>query len=640
MKFTSIRFIHLPIIGFIFSLLALPAYSQYNPIDISGFNQDVVADAGNNALATTTISLDGVTVSNKVMYSVVFRDQNFFGGGALPTNGSIINASGNYQLAPYNSNNALLLPRSQSGDIIINTPSKYTAIRIAAFSTEGPSLVNVKLYFSDGTSTTALTNYNLPDWFNGNTNLIETGFGRCNRVASVVPGDADAFPDNPRLYYIDIPLSCADNNKNLQRINLANVTTAGSNAPYPNAAFFAVSGQNVQGITSDVSDGTCSTSGSASLNISLPGPVNVTWNTTPVQTGPVATNLSPGNYIASITYGAGCQTTFPVTIGQPTSNLIMATHEDTTICSGASFDVMTTSNANTYSWSPITGVSAPTDPRPVLSPTTTTTYTLTGTRGLYCSISRSFTVTVNPAPILNIHADTTICTGVFFRSNTSGNATSYSWLPVTGVSDPGIANPVLSPTTTTTYTVTATTGNCSLSKTFTVTVVEGVHVNAGTDINIIEGQSVQLQGSGSTGTYLWTPATGLNATNILNPVTTASVTTTYILSITSAQGCTGTDDIKVTVIPYCIKAMEAITPNGDGINDCWLVTNGNCISTASVHVYNRYGSAVYENRDYKNNWEGTYKGKPVPDGTYYFVIEYALLNGRNVVVKGNLTILR
>ena len=149
-----------------------------------------------------------------------------------------------------------------------------------------------------------------------------------------------------------------------------------------------------------------------------------------------------------------------------------------------------------------------------------------------------------------------------------------------------------------------------------------------------------MQGSGSVGTYLWTPATGLSATNILNPVTTAPVTTTYILSITSAQGCTGTDDVKVTVIPYCIKAMEAITPNGDGINDRWLVTNGNCISTASVHVYNRYGSAVYENRDYKNNWEGTYKGKPVPDGTYYFVIEYALLNGRNVVVKGNLTILR
>ena len=86
--------------------------------------------------------------------------------------------------------------------------------------------------------------------------------------------------------------------------------------------------------------------------------------------------------------------------------------------------------------------------------------------------------------------------------------------------------------------------------------------------------------------------------------------------------------------------MDAFTPNGDGINDRWLITNGNCISTAKAQVFNRYGSKVFESNDYKNNWDGTYKGKPLPDGTYYYVISFNLVNGQTVLLKGNVTILR
>jgi gliding motility-associated-like protein len=86
--------------------------------------------------------------------------------------------------------------------------------------------------------------------------------------------------------------------------------------------------------------------------------------------------------------------------------------------------------------------------------------------------------------------------------------------------------------------------------------------------------------------------------------------------------------------------MVAITPNGDGINDRWLVGVEGCYVNAAVHIYNRYGSAIYDNNNYKNDWMGTYKNKPIPDGTYYFIIEFTLNNGRKHVVKGNLTILR
>ncbi len=621
-----------------FVTFSIPVFSQFTPVTISGFNHDVVAETGTSSLTTTTISLDGFTVSNKVIYTQTFRTLNGFGGGGIPDNGLITSGTDNYQLGNYSVNNALLIQRNQNGDINIATPAKYNALRVLCFSTEGASLVNATLYFADGTQTTALTNYSLGDWFNNTGNLVLSGFGRCTRATPA--SGADAYPTNPRMYYINIPLSCSDRQKDLQKINFANVTTAGSNAPYPNVVILAISATSYsQSIAPTITNATCSSSGSASLNITgSSSPYNISWNSTPVQNGPTATNLPAGNYIATITDANSCTSTYPVTIGL-TNNLSMTVHVDTTICYGASFTGTTTSNATGFSWSPATGVSDPNIASPILSPTTATTYTVTGTLGT-CNIARSFTVNVNAQITLTPHIDTTICLGATFNANTNSNAASYSWSPATGVSDATIASPVLSPTSTTTYTITATTGLCSITRSFTVTVVAGVTVFAGNDITIIEGQSIQLHGSGSAGTYLWTPATGLSATNILNPVANPLVTTTYTLRITSAQGCTGTDDVDVTVVPYCIKPMEAITPNGDGINDRWLITNGNCLSNASVHVYNRYGSPVYENKDYKNDWEGTYKGKPVPDATYYFVIEYKLLDGREVTRKGNLTIIR
>lgn len=625
---------------FIFSLIIpLKGFSQFAPIAITGFNHDVVAESGTSSLTTTTTTLDGVTVSNKVIYTQTFRTLNSFGGGGIPDNGIINSGSDSYQLAPYNSSNALVIPRSQNADINLITSAKYSTIRILAFSTEGSSLVNATLFFSDGSQTSVLSNYSLGDWFNNTGNLVLSGFGRCTRATPA--SGADAFPNNPRMYYINIPLSCTDRQKNLQRINFANVTTAGNNAPYPNLVIMAMSGISYsQQITSVINNASCSAGGNVTLNVTgSSSPYNISWNTIPVQTSITATNLTPGNYTATISDAGSCISTFQVTIGL-TNDLTMTVHADTAICSGTSFNANTISNASNYNWSPVVGVSNITIANPVLSPTAGfTTYTVTGTTGT-CTISRSFTVTVNPLPILNVHADTTICLGASFNSNGSGNATSYNWLPVTGVSDVSVVNPILSPTILTNYTVTAITGNCSTTKSFKVDVVPGVTVSAGNDRTIIEGQTIQLTGSGSQGNYLWTPSTGLSATNILNPKANPLVTTTYTLRITSQQSCTGTADVIITVVPYCIKAMNAITPNGDGINDRWLVTNGNCISNASVHVYNRYGNPVYENRDYKNDWQGTYKGKPLPDGTYYFVIEYKLLDGRDVFLRGNLTIIR
>jgi gliding motility-associated-like protein len=183
-----------------------------------------------------------------------------------------------------------------------------------------------------------------------------------------------------------------------------------------------------------------------------------------------------------------------------------------------------------------------------------------------------------------------------------------------------------------------------LTKIITVGVKQNPHVYAGPDVSVLSGDAVTLNGNTNavSPVIAWSPtATIVTAANTLSPVVKPTATTTYALSITDANGCTSVDNTVVTVIPYCIKVMDAFTPNGDGINDRWLVTgNGGCVTKTIVNVFNRYGGLVYNNNNYQNDWNGTYKGKPVPDGTYYYVINYTLVNGNTVTLKGDVTILR
>src|SRR6185295_1382182 len=104
----------------------------------------------------------------------------------------------------------------------------------------------------------------------------------------------------------------------------------------------------------------------------------------------------------------------------------------------------------------------------------------------------------------------------------------------------------------------------------------------------------------------------------------------YTLTVKDVNNCTSTDNTTITVIPFCVSVMNAFTPNGDGRNDRWLVTNGGCATRISVTVFNRYGGLVYKNDNYQNEWEGTYSGKPLADGTYYYAVQVHMIGGRTI----------
>jgi gliding motility-associated-like protein len=196
------------------------------------------------------------------------------------------------------------------------------------------------------------------------------------------------------------------------------------------------------------------------------------------------------------------------------------------------------------------------------------------------------------------------------------------------------------------HTITIRDAACGLlTKTIIVGTRPAPAISAGIDQTILEGDMTQLLGVinlGNAASIAWTPNSTLTNANTFSPYAKPTGTTIYTMTVTDANGCVSADNMQVTVLPYCLKVMDAFTPNGDGMNDRWIVTNngGNCVEQVYATVFNRYGNVVYKNDNYQNNWDGTYNGKPVADATYYYVITYQLINGKKVVLKGDVTILR
>jgi gliding motility-associated-like protein len=79
------------------------------------------------------------------------------------------------------------------------------------------------------------------------------------------------------------------------------------------------------------------------------------------------------------------------------------------------------------------------------------------------------------------------------------------------------------------------------------------------------------------------------------------------------------------------------TPNGDGINDTWFIKDIGKYPESEVFVYNIYGKLVYTKKGYTNDWQGTYNGADLPDGTYYYVLRF---EDNDKISKGSLDILR
>ncbi len=74
------------------------------------------------------------------------------------------------------------------------------------------------------------------------------------------------------------------------------------------------------------------------------------------------------------------------------------------------------------------------------------------------------------------------------------------------------------------------------------------------------------------------------------------------------------------------QTVNTFTPNGDGFNDTWKIKNTESYPNLTVEIFNRYGTRVFFSVGYQTAWDGNFRGKPVPAGVYYYLIN--LRNGK------------
>ncbi|RMG82731.1 MAG: gliding motility-associated C-terminal domain-containing protein, partial [Bacteroidetes bacterium] len=336
------------------------------------------------------------------------------------------------------------------------------------------------------------------------------------------------------------------------------------------------------------------------------------------------------------TNSSGCYTIEQITITvNPLPSITAEALPFDTICEGDSVK-LTASGANTYVWD--NGVVNGN----WIAPGVSTTYHVTGTDVNGCSNVAQISVTVIPQPAITEVPSYSICMGQSVKLKISGdNISSVAWSNSETLSDTTELNPIASPDTTTSYTVIAYNGGCSDTSEVLVKVNPLPEVFAGNDTVLTYGQSFVIPAIADGTVFDWSPIDNLSCFDCLRPEASPTETTEYMLWVKDEKGCTNTDSILITVEIRCgdLFIPNVFTPNDDNDNDLVYVYSP-CIQEIEFRIYDRWGNNVFTTTDPSIGWDGTYNGKPAQSGVYAYIVKALLINGKETVKQGNITLIR
>lgn len=310
-----------------------------------------------------------------------------------------------------------------------------------------------------------------------------------------------------------------------------------------------------------------------SSQLNAVGAANFSWQPTtglsnPNIANPKASPASTTTYTVSGYDVVGCAGTKTVTVTINPKPVITKS-ADANICKDSIHKLAVSApNALSYSWLPVTGLNNASSNNPLASPSSTTNYivTVTGTNG--CSNKDSVLVTVLIKPTVQVRIDTAVCNKVpVVLTTTNTDATSFSWLPATGLSSTTSPNPIATPSISTQYIVTAMNGSCSATDTINLGIKQLPTITKTADTIICKTGTANLSVAGGA-TYAWTPVYALG--NPSSGTTTANpdATIKYFVTVTGSNLCVNTDSIKVTVNPkpeFALQPVSATICKGDSV---------------------------------------------------------------------------
>ena len=169
------------------------------------------------------------------------------------------------------------------------------------------------------------------------------------------------------------------------------------------------------------------------------------------------------------------------------------------------------------------------------------------------------------------------------------------------------------------------------------------------DTSIYEGSEVRAYITHTCADrFIWKPSTGVSNDTIANPILTPTQTTTYALTFITTGECNYTDSLRIVILDpnsidcHDIMLPTAFTPNGDGLNDRYGISNPAILREEdflSMEIYDRWGNIVFVTTEPLDKWDGTYKGTLVNPDVFLYKIRY-VCRGEESTKTGSVTVLR
>jgi len=260
-------------------------------------------------------------------------------------------------------------------------------------------------------------------------------------------------------------------------------------------------------------------------------------------------NTGMKNVILKVTNTKGCFDTVSRVINIFDKPPLQFAFRDTLICKNDRVQLIANGTGN-YTWSPGTNIINSNSNNPTCFPLVTSYY-VAELNSDGCINKDSVLIRVVDFVTLNLMPDTTICSTDQIRLRGTSDGFIFNWTPASQVDNSSVLSPLATTASSTRYFVTAKLGGCEATRSVMVNTVPYPTSNAGEDTTICFATSAFLKGQSDGVRYQWDPAIRISNPNVLDPVVSPRITTSYILYTYDDKGCPkpGKDTMKVTVLP-------------------------------------------------------------------------------------------
>lgn len=361
-------------------------------------------------------------------------------------------------------------------------------------------------------------------------------------------------------------------------------------------------------------------------------PIIYSWNTGNASSE--IYNLFDGTYMVTVTDFWGCTGQAGVSLVSPPEMDLQAVAVSPKCHNTSDGMISVTANGGMAPYSYLWNTSASGS---VLENLNAGTYSLTVSDVAGCSLVRTISLAAPESITMEVAVQDIDCYGNKngrIEVSAQGGAEPYSY----SINGHGVSSGVLGNLKPGIYTVVATDNNgCNVKRNVYILQPERLELSSivtAPTCKDLNNASVEITVVGGTAPYSYNLGTNSSDSSVFASLRPS----VYSVFVTDANGCNS--KVYDIVVPEskidCLRIPNVFTPNGDGVNDEWIIENIELFPEAHIYIYNRWGQLLYHGRGDSERWDGSYRGHFVPSGVYLYVVSLESVEEK---YEGSVTVL-